>query len=588
MGRPAGTPSGRTVALICSDLAAGTSPIPAGEMAASLRRNAPHVGVYVVEGLCANPPALVATLGRLGAVRVLVGCRAGGRQRGELQLALVRAGLNRGAIRIPELSPAEDADPAVVAEHTRIVLLAALARLAHSDTGVPIPRRLVAEGGVTRRSLFRTGGLTAEPVASVRAERCTSADGCAICTLACPPGALRRVGGRILVAHSACTGCGACLGVCPKEAISLGGETLEGFTAAARSVVAELARHERSSGVSLRCSRAASPVLGGEAVPFVVPSLEMVSAGWLLQLQAAGLATGLVSCDEETCRHRRDELAEVCEQLSPLVEHRWRAGRLPAAQLELREPQASRCALGADVPPAIVTPGRRVESPVAPLGEITVAAGRCSGCDLCARACPTGALTSRLAGPSRLVLAFDPAHCSTCGACVSACPERVLSLRPTVDSETLTGGSREIATVALAGRCNSCGRPLAAGIAEGLIGRRLETSHPLLAARFRSGRCADCLLGEAMVGSHASADVELSAVAEENAPDVVSELHRSRPARSRGWDRFGDHDRDRAAAYEAPSGRQHRAGSAHGDGQHGPARLGGGDEGAEVELAEPG
>jgi len=139
-------------------------------------------------------------------------------------------------------------------------------------------------------------------------------------------------------------------------------------------------------------------------------------------------------------------------------------------------------------------PGR-TESPAAPLGEITVAADRCSACGCCALACPTGALAATYTDGPVLMLSVDAASCSACGACVSACPEAAVSLGRVADSASLAAGRRPAAAVAAGHRCESCGRPLAGGLAGHVVGRRLARSHPEIAARLRhASRCADCLL----------------------------------------------------------------------------------------------
>ncbi len=65
------------------------------------------------------------------------------------------------------------------------------------------------------------------PKAAIRKDIC---DGCAICVDVCPAACLRvgrnpdRPGARIIkLAAKDCTGCGACQGTCPKEAIYLPG-----------------------------------------------------------------------------------------------------------------------------------------------------------------------------------------------------------------------------------------------------------------------------------------------------------------------------------------------------------------------------
>ena len=50
----------------------------------------------------------------------------------------------------------------------------------------------------------------------IDAERCT---GCGACIEVCPAGAIALVDGRAHMAEETCTGCGVCLEVCPEDAI---------------------------------------------------------------------------------------------------------------------------------------------------------------------------------------------------------------------------------------------------------------------------------------------------------------------------------------------------------------------------------
>jgi len=89
----------------------------------------------------------------------------------------------------------------------------------------------------------------------------------------------------------------------------------------------------------------------------------------------------------------------------------------------------------------------------APLGVLR-AAGGCTACGVCARICPTRALSlTTRAGITSLVL--DPAACTGCGLCVQTCPEGVLDVIPGVDLDLLGCGPAPIIRVT-AMTCPDC------------------------------------------------------------------------------------------------------------------------------------
>jgi ferredoxin len=271
-------------------------------------------------------------------------------------------------------------------------------------------------------------------------------------------------------------------------------------------------------GVAIVCSAAITEMpVGGPWLVLEVPSLEMVTAGWVLQVVAAGDRVTLVGCGEKACAGRGREMsllsAEVVDQVAPGRRHLvvGPGDRLPAClgaagapggaprdqsgpPVRLHEPEAtvqaiSRLSDGPGSP-------WRLESPVAPLGEIAVDAARCSACACCVPACPTGAISAPSApGGGAFVLTFDPSACPACGACVPSCPERAVSLRRAVSSATLASGRRTLVELARADRCPSCGKPRPGRHAAHVVAAKLAGSHPEIASRLQGeDRCADCLL----------------------------------------------------------------------------------------------
>jgi heterodisulfide reductase subunit C/coenzyme F420-reducing hydrogenase delta subunit len=77
----------------------------------------------------------------------------------------------------------------------------------------------------------------------------------------------------------------------------------------------------------------------------------------------------------------------------------------------------------------------------APGPSAEVDATICSGCAVCTRACPYGAIervTKVVDGIERAVAQVDPNLCQHCGVCVAACPSGAMSLEATSQRELLT------------------------------------------------------------------------------------------------------------------------------------------------------
>jgi Ni,Fe-hydrogenase III small subunit/formate hydrogenlyase subunit 6/NADH:ubiquinone oxidoreductase subunit I len=70
---------------------------------------------------------------------------------------------------------------------------------------------------------------------------------------------------------------------------------------------------------------------------------------------------------------------------------------------------------------------RRPFDPRPPFGFPVIDFPRCTLCDECARACPTGAIHSQASGPGQRTLSLSYASCIQCRACVDACPEHAVS-----------------------------------------------------------------------------------------------------------------------------------------------------------------
>ncbi len=63
-----------------------------------------------------------------------------------------------------------------------------------------------------------------------------------------------------------------------------------------------------------------------------------------------------------------------------------------------------------------------------PFGFPVIDFSRCTLCEECARACPTGAIHTTTPAPGRRTLALSYAACIQCRECVTSCPEHAVSV----------------------------------------------------------------------------------------------------------------------------------------------------------------
>jgi Fe-S-cluster-containing hydrogenase component 2 len=102
-------------------------------------------------------------------------------------------------------------------------------------------------------------------------ERCT---GCGACVKVCPVGAIALMDGRARVDDETCTGCGACLDVCPQQAIQ---PLVEG----------ELVETEEPTSIRRSPSRAPSVQPSRPLVDTAAPVLAIAGAGLLAKATRA-------------------------------------------------------------------------------------------------------------------------------------------------------------------------------------------------------------------------------------------------------------------------------------------------------------
>jgi len=280
---------------------------------------------------------------------------------------------------------------------------------------------------------------------------------CNRCADSCPPGALTPGEEGVELDVTRCSGCGLCLSACPTAVFHLPSFPI--------SVLAKPVEKQ----LSIACTPS------GQAGDVLIPCLGDVDPALLASLAMRGIALtlhGTGHCVE--CTHapqgggRVEALLAAMQELDDASPEKWAMPRVEQAQsgpgfradrrqlfrrfsnraVESIRNESDRgvltpeCAIRAAahfVPPRRQLAERLLErfdvlpdeSLLPLLFDVAVVEqgeGPCTGCDACARVCPTGALKlSEI--DAKWTLQFHSGQCVGCGVCVEACGAEALTLQ---------------------------------------------------------------------------------------------------------------------------------------------------------------
>lgn len=482
--------SDRSVAvLLCADAFAGRTGLDLAGLTATVARTAPSLALQIVESLCERPNRLRAAA---GATRIVLGVCRHDAAGDEIRRSATRAGLDPFAVEAVSLAFATSAGKTDARRGTAAAaaqLVASAARLTAWPASQPEHLRMrVRRGAVSRRGFLSLAPVVYEPVAHIDPDTCAGPDRCDLCIVSCFASAIDRRNGSAVVNHDACEGCGVCVSRCPLGAVSLPGSSLAQYEAQLQSLLSSPRAPRDGLGILFACRHAVAaldslpddPPVPPGWLPVTVPTLSMLTPGWILQSLSRGAgAVAVLGCEEEPqagvvaerldyCRRILEALgsAERVRLVGPGIEAIAAGlGHLPRAGLagrrrgrfSLLEPAATAAALTRISRRA---PGAgRLRHPASPLGIVRIDRGACSVCGSCSTVCPTGALSIRHAGDT-VALALNPHACAGCERCVPACPERAVAVRAETDIGTLRRGPAEAASTTMV-RCRRCGAPVA-------------------------------------------------------------------------------------------------------------------------------
>lgn len=493
----------RTLVLLCTALEGLGHGLDLEEIRQWIEGVVPAVEVRAVPKLCHWPREMAEAIATSEAMRLVLGLCSKDYSEIELQAHARKGGFDPFGIEVVNLGAycAQVHSRPQATEKAKLLLQAAVARARAFPGSEPDSAKPVFSWNqmVSRRALFTLPPFHYEAVPSIRPEVCAVQEGCRVCAKTCPHEALVPSGdGRMVLDKTRCTGCGACVSVCPRTAIDLPGASLQQIEAQLAILLgtASLPIHPRA--ILFVCPRSAAALdrLARKGFsypvnwfPVEVPCIGMVTPTWLLHcLNLGASAVGLLPCLRGDCRFGQQEVVEggvgYCQELLSLLggapdavrlldtdDGRALAYTLGSLREEGKKPQAERPGDGALFTPRATARAilglaekfapsfdRSLGHPYSPVGMVEVENG-CTGCEACAHACPTGALATQR-DEEGVALTFDSQLCIGCEACVPVCPERVVKAEKVTDLRRLSQGKlilyrdREI-------RCEACGAPVA-------------------------------------------------------------------------------------------------------------------------------
>lgn len=490
------------IVLLCQELDRLGNGLDLGAVARWLEERAPGVEVRRASGPCRSPERWLDG-DFSGADRLVLGLCTTNGQRHELDARARRLGLDPFGLVVLNLGACcALAHPrAQATEKAKLLLGAALARAkAYAGSRPENAKPLLSwDGQVSRRSLLTLPPMRYEVVPSIREETCSARAGCRICAKACPREALRPSGDGLMILNKAqCTGCGACVCLCPQAAIDFPGASPAQVEAQIAALLDSPPVTLHPRGILFHCGKVV-PALEALArkglscpagwLPVELPCVGMVTPAWILQsLNLGAAAVGLLACAPAECRFGqqsiRDGRADYCRELlrrvggwpkavrtldpsdnaalardlSSLRAPEVSAALSPPRALPLSGPRATAQAVLELAGRYGAPPDASVPHPHSPLGVVEISPG-CTGCGACAFACPTRALTLER-DEEAVSLSFDPRLCVGCAECVPACPEAVVRVEKVTDLRALSEGRRTLFRDSEV-RCERCGAPVA-------------------------------------------------------------------------------------------------------------------------------
>jgi ferredoxin len=335
-------------------------------------------------------------------------------------------------------------------------------------------------------------------------------EGCSACLSACAASAITSEKETVRIEPNLCQGCGTCALVCPSGAVRY---AQPAPSVSLNRLHSDLAAWREAAGGATGLwivteTTAAETPPGWLTYPVNEPAslgLEFWLAALVSGCDRVAIMAGDIPVDSR--RALDGQLALGCGILSALgftsglglglAENTSELAALPAMPprppVGLAVGDDKRTLLYAALDALIAqaqTPPISIPLATGPMGEVRIAADKCTLCAACVRICPTEALS--LPG-TILQLAFTEERCLQCGLCANVCPEKAVTLAPRLLTSRTARRTQRVVAEAEPFACTECGKQFAT---QAMIerSRAMMANHPMFQgeqARLMT-LCPDC------------------------------------------------------------------------------------------------
>lgn len=252
---------------------------------------------------------------------------------------------------------------------------------------------------------------------------------CGLCARRCPTGALSvdRKAGTWTVDRAACLQCGNCVNGCPKKSLALvpenGHPAVETYTkpaASAASAKAETpvtAQPKGEIGIAVDLSTCILCGLCVRRCPTSAIAVDRKAGTWSINRQSCVVCG---NCLDVCHKHSLIKTAEGIDTSGIQV-----YTKTAETKAEPAPAPSAPAAESTETPKTEQSKPAEAAAPDAPVGNgVAIDLNTCVFCGLCAKKCPTSAITVDRAAKS---WSINREGCVLCGSCITACPKKSLS-----------------------------------------------------------------------------------------------------------------------------------------------------------------